>query len=111
MFLNSTPVDWTQLWEYAVVGLQATLLCRMALDDDNSSVLAAAAEALHALLGPSVSEDFVAEVADGCSGLGWPLPCMGVLRRAHPAGTWEAAADMAAQEVGGSVCLVWRAGY
>lgn len=62
-------MDWEEVWEAAVGPGQVALLLRLALDDSHLQVVAAAAKALVALLGPSPPEESLLSLSDLC-----PLP-------------------------------------
>ncbi len=59
-------MDWTHVWDAAVVSQDVTSVLRVALDDSNIQVIAAAAAALHALLNPSAEETGVQSMAGLC---------------------------------------------
>jgi hypothetical protein len=85
------------VYEYLVIVVRATVVIRMALDDDNATVFSAAAAALRNLLAARAGEAAVWEAADAAAAVGWPVPWRGALRRLAGGGTWEAASELLRQ--------------
>lgn len=57
-------LNWVAVWEYALQEVQVTTVLRMLLDDAQTSVVTAAAQALAVLVGPGLEEEEVWEAAD-----------------------------------------------
>lgn len=71
-------LEWSAVWHNALHVADANLLLRRSLDDANTAVAAAAAEALAALVGAAgpgaVAEEAATEAVDACPLTGWPAP-------------------------------------
>lgn len=91
---------WPQLWDYMVRELGLGSHLRLALDDQHTPVVAAAAAAIAALVCPGPEEAAAWEAADCCPRLGWPALHSQPLARPHPGGTWEAQSVEAVQQQG-----------
>jgi hypothetical protein len=57
----AAQVDWWDVWQLLLGGVQAVALCRLALDDVHAQVVAAAAEALAAFAGSCPAEELLLE--------------------------------------------------
>ncbi len=77
---EADAVEWAAVWHHALHAADVVLLLRRSLDDSHSAVVAAAAEALAALLGAlgpaGAAEEAAAEMGDACTLTGWPMPAM-----------------------------------
>ncbi|PRW59348.1 RNA polymerase II-associated [Chlorella sorokiniana] len=92
---EAVAVEWVAVWHHALHAADMVLLLRRSLDDPHSAVVAAAAEALTALVGASgpagAAEEAAAEMADACTLTGWPVPAMRHMQRPTASGAWVAA--------------------
>ena len=57
-------LGWAEVWEYALQQVQITPVLRMLLDDPQTSVVTAAAQALAVLVGPGWEEEEAWQAAD-----------------------------------------------
>ncbi|MEW5303401.1 MAG: hypothetical protein WDW36_006098 [Sanguina aurantia] len=88
----AVTVTWQEVWFFNVTQLVVVAHLRLALDDENPSVAAAAAGALAAVVGLSLQEQAAAEISDGAPPAScWPAVRTGYLARPHAAATWEGA--------------------
>ncbi len=68
--LPAFQVDWWDVWQHMVAGVQVVAVARVALDDTHGQVVAAAADALAALAGCSPCEELLHEACRPGAALG-----------------------------------------
>jgi len=86
------PPDWADVHRHLTADCHAALLVRLALDEDAPAAVAAAADALAAVVCPAPTDEAALEAA---AAVGLPLPRLCALQRPHAAGAWETIEDVA----------------